>query len=193
MNDVITRRSARRWPVFMGLAIVALTIFAIPVAASSDGQSEVAAARTATAAFHDLDAATAAGYEVRVADVNGITCIDNPGTGAMGVHYLNPTLVPELFDPTAAAAVDAATPELLVFAPGSDGQERLVALEYLTLKASWDAQHDGVPPSLFGRTFDTTPAGNRFGLPDFYSLHAWIWDPNPTDLFAPWNPRVSCP
>ena len=193
MNDTIARRPARRWPLFMGLAILALTIFAIPVAASSDGQSDVAAARIATAAFHDLDAANAAGYTVRVADVNGITCIDNPGTGAMGVHYLDPGLIPELFDPTAAAAVDAATPELLVFAPGQNGGERLVSLEYLTIKASWDAQHGGLPPSLFGQTFNQTAAGNRFGLPAFYSLHAWIWDPNPTDLFSPWNPRVSCP
>jgi hypothetical protein len=192
MNESITRRSARRWPLFMGLAILALTLFVIPVAAKSDGQSDVAAARSATASYHDLDTANAAGYTVRVADVNGITCIDNPGTGAMGVHYLNPGLVPELFDPTAAAAVDASTPELLVFAPGANGHERLVALEYLTIKASWDAQHAG-PPSLFGQPFNETAAGNRFGLPAFYSLHAWIWDPNPTDLFAPWNPRVTCP
>jgi hypothetical protein len=192
MNESNAPRPARRWPLFIGAAIVALTIFAIPVTAKSGGQSELAAARTATARFHDLDTAKAAGYAVRVADVNGITCIDNPGTGAMGVHYLDPGLIPELGDASAAATVDAATPELLVFAPGSNGTQRLVALEYLTIKASWDAQHSG-PPSLFGQTFNTTAAGNRFGLPAYYSLHAWIWDPNPTDLFSPWNPRVSCP
>ena len=90
MNEGIARRPARRWPLFVGLAILALTVFVIPVAAKSDGQSDVAGARNATASFHDLDAANAAGYTVRVADVNGITCIDNPGTGAMGVHYLDP-------------------------------------------------------------------------------------------------------
>jgi hypothetical protein len=164
MNESVARRPARRWPLFMGLAILALTVFAVPVVAGSDGQSNLAAARIATASFHDLDAANAAGYTVRVADVNDITCIDKPGTGAMGVHYLNPGLVPELFDPTAAATVDASTPELLVFAPGSNGHERLVALEYLTIKASWDAQHSG-PPSLFGQPFNETGAGNRFGLP----------------------------
>jgi hypothetical protein len=196
MNESIARRPARRWPMVLGLAIVALTIFAIPVAVAADGQSDVAGARSATAGFHDLDAAQAAGYVGLVADLQGITCIANtadPAAGAMGVHYLNPSLVPELFDATAVAAVDAATPELLVYAPGPDGGQRLVALEYLTIKASWDAQHNGVAPSLFGQTFNTTLAGNRYGLPDFYSLHAWIWDPNPTDMFSPWNPRVSCP
>ena len=192
MNEGIARRPARRWPLFVGLAILALTVFVIPVAAKSDGQSDVAGARNATAAFHDLNTANAAGYTVRVADVNGITCIDNPGTGAMGVHYLDPGLVPELFKDTDPASVDAATPELLVFAPGANGQERLVALEYLTIKGPWDAQH-AAPPSLFGQTFNETLAPNRFGLPAFYSLHAWIWAPNPTDMFSPWNPRVTCP
>jgi len=192
MNDSFARKPGRRWPVFTGLAILALTVFAIPVAARSDGQSNVAAARIATASFHDFETAKAAGYAVKVADLNGITCIDNPGTGAMGVHYLDPDLIPELFDPNAASSVDAATPELLVFAPGASGGQRLVALEYLTIKATWDAQHAG-PPTLFGQPFNETPAGNRYGLPAFYSLHAWIWAPNPDDMFAPWNPRVTCP
>ena len=192
MNEGIARRPARRWPLFVGLAILALTVFVIPVAAKSDGQSDVAGARNATASFHDLNTADAAGYTVQVADVNGITCIDNPATGAMGVHYLDPGLVPELFSDTDAASVDASTPELLVFAPGANGSERLVALEYLTIKGPWDAQH-AAPPSLFGQAFNETPAGNRFGLPAFYSLHAWIWAPNPTDMFSPWNPRVTCP
>jgi hypothetical protein len=177
----------------MGLAILALTVFVIPVAARSDGQSDLAGARVATASFHDLEAANAAGYVGLVADLQGITCIASATAGAMGVHYLNPTLAPELFDPSAIAAVDASTPELLVYAPGPDGSSRLVALEYLALKDNWDAHHNGVAPSLFGPTFNTTLAGNRYGLPAFYSLHAWIWDPNPTDLFAPYNPRVTCP
>lgn len=187
-------RLAPRWPLFVGLALLALTISVIPVAAAAGGQSDVAGARAATAAFHDLDAADAAGYVARVADLAGITCIesDDPEAGGMGVHYLNPSLVPELFDATAAAAIEASTPELLVYAPGPNGQLRLVALEYLTPKAAWDASH-AAPPALFGQPFDETAAGNRYGLPDFYSLHAWIWNPNPTDLFAPYNPKVTCP
>jgi hypothetical protein len=192
MNETIARRPARRWPLFVGLAILGLTLFAIPVAAT-DGQSDMAGARIATASFHDFDAAQTAGYVGLVADLQGITCIaSSSGAGAMGVHYLNPSLAPELFDAGAVASVDASTPELLVYAPGADGSKRLVALEYLAIKANWDATH-AAPPSLFGQPFNETAAGNRYGLPAFYSLHAWIWDPNPTDLFAPYNPRVSCP
>lgn len=191
MTPIERTRSASRGMLYLALAILALTVSVLPVAAESDGQSAVAGAREATARFHDLGAADSAGYSVQVADLAGITCIDS-ASGAMGIHYLNPTLVPELFDASAAATVDAATPELLVYAPGPDGQLRLAALEYLTIKSVWDAQHVGAP-SLFGRSFDTTFAGNRYGLPDFYSLHAWIWNPNPTSIFAPYNPRVTCP
>jgi hypothetical protein len=37
------------------------------------------------------------------------------------------------------------------------------------------------------------PAGNRYGLPSFYELHAWLWKPNPSGVFADYNPRVHCP
>jgi hypothetical protein len=194
MRNPIERRQAPRWSLLAGLAILALMVAVVPATAASGGQSNLAGAREATARFHDLATADAAGYAVQVSDLAGITCIASPtaSDGAMGVHYLNPTLVPELFDPAAAAEVDAATPELLVFAPGPDGQLRLAALEYLTIKASWDAQHAG-PPTLFGQPFNVTSGTNRYGLPAFYSLHAWIWDPNPTDMFAPYNTQVSCP
>jgi hypothetical protein len=46
---------------------------------------------------------------------------------------------------------------------------------------------------LFGQEFELVPAGNRYGIPAFYELHAWIWKFNPLGLFADWNPRVHCP
>jgi len=159
----------------------------MPVAAASGRPSGLAAARAATARFHSLRAAKAAGYTVLVADTAGLTCIADPGMGAMGFHYLDPKLLD--------GSVSATRPEILVYAPDPNGRLHLVALEYLVKKADWDTAHggpDAAPPSLFGQTFNFTPAGNRFGLPDFYSLHAWIWDPNPSGMFAMWNPRVSC-
>lgn len=187
-----TRRGRRLgWAVAMGLPVLALILTVGPAMAGSAGQSNLSAARAATAAFHTLSAAQAAGYTVEVADLAGITCIEDPQmSGTMGVHYLNPGLAPELFGPT-PGAVEATTPEILVYEPGPNGQLQLVALEYLVLRASWDPYH-AERPSLFGRPFDLTLAGNRYGLPDFYSLHAWIWRPNPVDIFAAFNPAVSC-
>ena len=57
----------------------------------------------------------------------------------------------------------------------------------------WRQDHPTGRPSLFGHRFNFTPAGNRFGLPAYYSLHAWVWDKNPAGQFQMWNPRVHCP
>jgi hypothetical protein len=38
-----------------------------------------------------------------------------------------------------------------------------------------------------------TQAGNRYGLPAFYSMHAWVWERNPRGPLSMWNPNVSCP
>jgi len=87
--------------------------------------------------------------------------------------------------------VVAGKPEALVYAPEKNGRMKLAALEYVVIKSAWDETHSG-PPSLFGHTFNLTLSPNRFGLPAFYSLHAWIWKANSAGMFVPWNPKVSC-
>ena len=138
-------------------------------------------ARESTARFHDVDKAIEAGYSVRVFDLAGIDCIAQPGQGAMGIHMLNPSLLD--------SAIDAEHPELLVYEPRNNGTLKLVALEYLVLKDAW---HGASKPALFGKEFDEIPAGNRYGLPAFYALHAWLWKPNPSGILYAWNPRVDC-
>ena len=49
-----------------------------------------------------------------------------------------------------------------------------------------------LPPSLFGQEFELVATPNRYGLPPFYELHAWLWKHNPSGMFNDWNPRVSC-
>ena len=162
----------------LALLVPVLAATGIAVAAGAfDG------AKSSTARFHDLDQAVAAGYSVKVADLAGIECIAQPGEGAMGVHMLNPAL---LFD---EGVIDAEHPELLVYEPRNDGTLKLVALEYLVLAEDWQG---ATKPALFGKEFDTTEAGNRYGLPKFYALHAWIWKPNPSGILHAWNPRVDC-
>jgi hypothetical protein len=153
------------------------------VAYASNDHGDLARVKHATAKFRKLSVAEAANYG-KLVDLNGIACIDMPGMGAMGVHYVNGNLVPD-------GAIDPLTPEALVYEPQEDGHLRLVAVEYVVLKDAWDANHSA-PPSLFGQQFNFTPSGNRFGLPDYYSLHAWIWKYNPAGTFAMWNPDVTC-
>ncbi len=138
----------------------------------------IAAARQATAAYHDLSVAERDGF------APFYVCTDETGAGAMGQHFVNGARV-------ADPSLDETKPEVLVYAPLPGGGYRLVALEYVVLAADWDATHSS-PPTLYGRTLKRVPAGNRYGLPDFYELHAWIWRPNPRGMFDDWNSKVSC-
>jgi hypothetical protein len=161
------------------LAFAVLPVLAAVGAAVASGAFD--GAKPATAKFHDIDKAIEAGYSVRVADKNGIECIAQPGEGAMGIHMLNPSLL--------NGTVEATKPELLVYEPRNDGTLKLVALEYLVFQSAWTGPGR---PSLFGQEFDLVPAGNRYDLPPFYALHAWIWKPNPSGILYAWNPRVDC-
>src|SRR6266576_806658 len=177
------------------IALVALLLVAAAVAVPSiiglasagDDHSLTAVAAQATGRFHNLEAANDAGWSVQVKDLAGLACIDNQPVGGMGIHYANPKI---LFD----ANLDPTEPEALVYAPNAAGQPKLAALEYIVFDGAWTAAGHGPldKPSLFGQTFALTPAGNRFGLDPFWSLHVWIWQPNSAGLFKPWNPGVHC-
>ena len=167
--------------------IGAVALLVGTAAVATAGDDGLSAARAGTAPFHRIDAAQAAGYTVEVIDLNGFACIDDiqGHTGGMGIHFLNPGLLD--------GNVDEATPELVIYEPTKNGEMRLVAVEYLVLKSAWEAAHPGAPaPTLFGRPMELVPAGNRYGLPDFYELHAWIWKNNPLGMHNDWNPTVTC-
>jgi hypothetical protein len=158
-----------------------------------DPAGAMTAAQAVTAKYQSLNVAKKSGYSI-LADTAGITCIAEPQMGAMGVHYVKGDLVK---DP----AIDAARPEALVYAPDKRGALHLAAVEYVVIKSDWDAHNPLAgappwvkpsPPNLFGRDFNFTDAPNRYGLPAFYSLHAWIWQENPMGTFEMWNPSVHC-
>lgn len=175
---MIRRSSSARGLLVTAIAVAALLAVAAG-SISAAGQNQLGPVRAATAAFHDLTAAENAGYGPFY------VCSDEPGEGAMGQHYVNGALVG---DPT----IDPLRPEALVYEPKKNGGQRLVGVEYVVFQADWDALHAS-PPSLFGRRFTPVAEGNRYGLPAFYQLHAWIWRPNPSGMFYDWNPRVRCP
>lgn len=153
---------------------LALLVMAVMPSALAAGQADVAAARQATAAFHDVSKAESAGYGSTI-DILG--CFENPGVGGMGLHYVDFTLVD--------GVVDATAPEAVVYEMRSNGQLKLVGLEYIVPAGLVDPAN---PPMLFGQEFHAHPV-----LP-LWVLHAWIWAPNPLGMFADWNPRVGmCP
>jgi hypothetical protein len=181
-------KSKWKLPFFIGLAVlVAAVVVLIPtVALAGDeaAQDELAGVRQATARFHDLDSAIAAGYELGYLRNNGtriITgCVSSPTAGAMGYHYFNKELVDDV-------AVDPLKPEVLVYAPTDDGL-KLAAVEWVVPGPIWtDPPGVSEPPTLFGMEMHIlVPAVG------FYIMHAWVWKPNPAGMFADWNPEVSC-
>ena len=176
MRALIDNRRLRA--LLIGTTVVASLAVTIggPALASSDKRIEEA--RQATAKYHSLSAAEADGFGAFY------ICTDNEGVGAMGQHYVNGARVE---DP----ALDEANPEVLIYAPKPGGGYRLVGVEYVVIAEAWDALHAS-PPQLYGRTLKLVSAPNRYGLPDFYQLHAWIWRPNPRGMFDDWNSKVSC-
>ncbi len=170
--------------IFIGVIVAVLGGAAgVAYASHNGGNNNLNRVRDATKQFRSLSVATDQEYG-QLLDKDGIACIDMPDMGAMGVHYVKGALVGD-------GAVDALTPEAVVYEPDERGRMRLVALEYVVFKDAWDANHDA-KPSLFGQPFDTTPDGNRFDLPAFYSLHVWLYKHNPAGMFAMWNPDVTC-
>jgi hypothetical protein len=163
----------------IAIAAVAASAAAVAGSGGSAWSSQLAEARDATDAFHNLDLALAAGYE------SFYQCTDKTGTGGMGQHYVKGALVE---DP----ALDRLRPEVLVYEPRKDGGFKLVAVEYVVLKEAWHAANGAKAPRLFGKRLALVTAPNRYGLPDFYEIHAWIWKANPRGVFDDWNPKVSC-
>jgi len=99
----------------------------------------------------------------------------------MGYHYFNKELVDDL-------VIDVQKPEALVYAPGADGELKLVAVEYVVPGPNSKPPGVSEPPTMLGMQMHIlVPAVG------FYILHAWVWSRNPADMLADWNPEVRCP
>lgn len=127
--------------------------------------------RAATSSFRVLDSAVAAGYARDVP-----RCLAHAHHGAMGYHHANRALMD--------ARVDVERPEILTYTRTEDGQYRLTGVEYVVPYSA--VPRDATPPSVMGQSLRPSDA-----LKIWY-LHAWIWEKNPSGLFADWNPNVKC-
>jgi hypothetical protein len=105
--------------------------------------------------------------------------------GGMGVHFTNDAVMK-------SGKLDPMKPPVLVYAPVANGGLQLVAAEYFKPDADQNVKTDDDRPTLFGRAFDGPMLGHSPGMPIHYDLHVWLWKHNPSGMFAPWNPDVSC-
>ena len=168
------------------VAAVALAA-SMPVAVAHDEHQEdlnpdsfagvVRDVRQAANRFQDVNTATAEGY------VSTASCVSGPNEGAMGVHYVNSTLVED-------GVLDVRRPEVLVYEP-HEGGLRLVAVEFFVVAQQWDAANTEAP-IIGGQHLNYVGAPNRLRLPAYYELHVWAWKRNSDGVFSDWNAAVSC-
>jgi hypothetical protein len=136
--------------------------------------------RESTERFKDVPVAEAQGYSLLFG------CVSGPDAGAMGLHYVNLSLV-------AAGVIDATRPSIIIYEPMPDGRLQLIGADFLVIASDWDKAHPGQgAPQLMGQLFHYFESPNRFGLPAFYTLHVWAWKENPNGAFVNWHPNVSC-
>jgi hypothetical protein len=151
---------------------------------------QFARARVATARFAtNLEAAKRAGYQILTREIPG-----------MGFHFINPKI----------AKFDVTTPPILVYEHTGKHRWQLAALE-------WAFPAKPKTPPLAGAKYGSFPAachyadgtfipkasqamcpktddhGAKFTLwhPDLVTLHVWLWYPNPSGIYASFNPLVS--
>lgn len=123
------------------------------------------AVKSVSARYHSTTQATKNGYVV------SSPCVEVPGVGGMGYHWVNNSLVDPVFDPL--------NPEVVLYGPTG----KLVAVEYIVIDV-------GQPrPSFNGYPFDI--GGTPVPVPH-YSLHTWVHFDNPAGVHAPFNPNISC-
>jgi hypothetical protein len=133
--------------------------------------------RTATSQYQDVNVAAAAGYGPFLG------CVSGSDHGAMGIHYVNPSLLN-------GTTVDPMHPQALIYEP-SNGQMSLVGVEFILDSATW-LKSNTSPPVLEGQVFLLVDSPNRFNIPAFFELHVWAWRNNPKGSFMDWNDNVSC-
>jgi hypothetical protein len=134
--------------------------------------------RDVTERFRDVKVAEAEGYAL------AFGCVSGGDYGAMGLHYVNFPLVLD-------GALDPTRPEIVIYEPLPNGRLQLVGADYLVLASDWHSKNPS-PPELMGQLLHLFESPNRFGLPNFYTLHVWAWKENPTGTFANWHAKVSC-
>ena len=159
-------------------AVLALASFALGQQTQPQEQDTlVNIVRNATTQYVDnVKAATAAGYS----PVLG--CVSGSDHGAMGIHYVNASLL--------NGTIDATRPQALIYEPSSNGQYQLVGVEFIILAT---ALPPNSAPEVEGHLMNYIDAPNRYGIPvPFFELHVWAWRGNPQGAFVDWNDHVTC-
>jgi hypothetical protein len=176
---VLMSTSARADERASGSALAVGDQHADHMAASKSATGLLKVVRESTERFRDVSAAEAEGYKLMFG------CVSGPDYGAMGLHYVNMSLVLD-------GELDPTRPEIVIYEPTANGRLRLIGADFLIFADAWHAKNPATTPDLMGQLLHLFEAPNRFGLPPFYTLHVWAWKDNPTGTYVNWHSKVSC-
>jgi hypothetical protein len=150
-----------------------------PTISASAAASQIARLRQLVAPFHDFDKAVAAGWSAQITPcLVAADLPSQPGAGAMGFHYGKLAFIQD------GGVVNLTQPELLLYEPEKNGKLRFVGVEYIV--PFTDHPASAAPPTLLGQSFVQVPEFQVWGM------HIWVGRHNPSGIYAPWNPKVSC-
>ncbi|MFZ0278087.1 MAG: hypothetical protein WA254_20565 [Candidatus Sulfotelmatobacter sp.] len=173
----ITTHPCRLFAAVLALSSFALAQHKMEQDSTSIPPNLVQLVRAATEKYINVNAATAAGY------APFLGCVTGSDHGAMGVHYVNGTLL--------NGPLDISQPQALIYEP-SNGGLQLVGVEYIIFADPWLQNNNNIPPVLDGQVLQFVDSPNRFNIPAFFELHVWAWRANPQGAYVDWNNDVTC-
>jgi hypothetical protein len=160
--------------------------------------------RAATAKYASVDAALADGYVRDPMDVCETSYYlgSLKDEGTVGIHFFRPDLLGVTLgdgesdrrtrhDAT-GTHTDFLRPAMLVYEPQPDSVLELVAVANMVNARAWEAAGHREPPSFGDQPYDFHSDQSGTGFPAHYDLHMWLFRENPSGMFAPYNPAVSC-
>jgi hypothetical protein len=176
-----------------------------PSYAPGPGEPSLQEVRRATERFRDVRVALAEGYLRDPFDLcDTAEMMGKPAAlGAMGVHYVRPDLLGISGPPSPRVTGDGThtdfrRPAILIYEPQADGSLELVAVENLVFAKAWRASGKTAPPTFHGVPYDTmaddpnTPTDEAHMFEPHFDRHVWLYRKNPSGVFSPFNPAVSC-
>ncbi|HEY0148744.1 MAG TPA: hypothetical protein VGB70_07040 [Allosphingosinicella sp.] len=188
----------------LGLAAATATYAAGPAPSPATGEPTLAEVRAATARFRDVEVARAEGYinPGNQCETAGEMGMDKK-LGGMGIHFFRPDLLGVAGPPNPRVTgtgthTDFRKPAILIYEPRADGSLELVAVENLVFEKAWKAAGNTAPPSFHGIDYErmaddpATAMDEAHMFEPHFDKHVWLWRNNPSGVFAPFNPTVTC-
>lgn len=193
------------------LVVVSAAAFAAPALsahaqprATEDAEPSLDAVRQAAERFRDVNVALAEGYLRDPLDLcETADMMGRPAElGAMGIHFFRPDLLGLTADAPRVDGVgthtDFLNPAILLYEPQADGSLELVGVENLVFKSAWHAAGHAEPPAFHGVVWDdmeddpATEVDEAHLFMPHYDRHVWVFRENPSGVFSPFNPAVTC-